>query len=335
MTAVAMLSIAHDADGRFWIGTQDFGVLCFDGQTWSRITTRDGQLSDDVWAICQDTSGDYWFGGSKGLTRYHPGRTPPSAPRLTVLAKERYRDLSQIPEVTQGDLVSFQFEANDLKTRSDAVRYRHRIVSGPRDKVTTDGEWSKPADAGRFEWNPPRAGEWTFAVQSIDRDRNVSAPAMVTIRALPLWYLNARIMAPGGIGVSGLALVAVVATWRARHRKLEAERLREQMLRVEHEAREAAEHAAETLAVKNTQLEEARIPAESANQPKSRLVASMSHELRTPLTAIIGFSELLLSEAQADGKVEQSEDLARIHGSATHLLGLINDILDLSKIEAR
>ena len=69
--------------------------------------------------------------------------------------------------------------------------------------------------------------------------------------------------------------------------------------------------------------------------PKSSFVANMSHELRTPLTAIIGFSEMLQGEAEAEGKAEQAGDLARIHGSATHLLGLINDILDLSKIEAR
>jgi signal transduction histidine kinase/CheY-like chemotaxis protein len=60
----------------------------------------------------------------------------------------------------------------------------------------------------------------------------------------------------------------------------------------------------------------------------------MSHELRTPLTAIIGFSELLQSGAEADGRKEDSEDITRIHDSATHLLGLINGILDLSKVEA-
>jgi signal transduction histidine kinase len=85
---------------------------------------------------------------------------------------------------------------------------------------------------------------------------------------------------------------------------------------------------------KNKQLEAARHAADAANQTKSQFLASMSHELRTPLTAIIGFSEMLQADAEADGKPEQVEDLTRIHDSATHLLGLINDILDLSKVEA-
>ena len=85
-----------------------------------------------------------------------------------------------------------------------------------------------------------------------------------------------------------------------------------------------------------TQLaEEARQQAEGANRTKSSFLASMSHELRTPLTAIIGFSEMLLSEAQADGRTEAADDLQRIMDSAKHLLHLINEILDLSKIEAQ
>ena len=85
-----------------------------------------------------------------------------------------------------------------------------------------------------------------------------------------------------------------------------------------------------------TQLaEEARQQAEGANRTKSSFLASMSHELRTPLTAIIGFSEMLLAEAQADGRTEAADDLQRIMDSAKHLLHLINEILDLSKIEAQ
>jgi signal transduction histidine kinase len=74
--------------------------------------------------------------------------------------------------------------------------------------------------------------------------------------------------------------------------------------------------------------------ATAANQAKSRFLACMSHELRTPLTAIIGFSEMLGEDARAAEREQEADDLRRIQDAATHLLGLINDLLDLSKIEA-
>ena len=81
-------------------------------------------------------------------------------------------------------------------------------------------------------------------------------------------------------------------------------------------------------------LETAKEAAEAANRSKSAFLANMSHELRTPLNAIIGYSEMLQEEAtdlEQDGLVP---DLQRINSAGQHLLGLINDILDLSKIEA-
>lgn len=77
----------------------------------------------------------------------------------------------------------------------------------------------------------------------------------------------------------------------------------------------------------------AREAAETANRAKSAFLANMSHELRTPLNAIIGYSELLLEEAEEDDSAA-APDLRRIHTAGTHLLALISDILDLSKIEA-
>jgi signal transduction histidine kinase len=74
--------------------------------------------------------------------------------------------------------------------------------------------------------------------------------------------------------------------------------------------------------------------AEEASRLKSEFLANTSHELRTPLNAIIGYSEILEEDAQRSGQDAFVADLRRIQTSARHLLGLINDILDLSRIEA-
>jgi len=85
---------------------------------------------------------------------------------------------------------------------------------------------------------------------------------------------------------------------------------------------------------RDAELQEARLAAERANQAKSNFLSFMSHELRTPLTTIIGFSEMLLAEVETEGRPEWVEDLRRVHDSGRYLLELINDILDISKIEA-
>lgn len=84
----------------------------------------------------------------------------------------------------------------------------------------------------------------------------------------------------------------------------------------------------------NKELATAHDEAVEANRSKSVFLANMSHELRTPLNAILGYSEILQEESEDTGQIAIIPDLKRIHGAGKHLLTLINDILDLSKIEA-
>ena len=88
------------------------------------------------------------------------------------------------------------------------------------------------------------------------------------------------------------------------------------------------------LAKRTEQLATAHDEAIRANLVKSQFLANMSHELRTPLNAIIGYSEMLKEEADEIGETVFSDDLGKISSAGNHLLALINDILDISKIEA-
>ncbi|MDR2781615.1 MAG: PAS domain-containing protein [Holosporaceae bacterium] len=91
---------------------------------------------------------------------------------------------------------------------------------------------------------------------------------------------------------------------------------------------------AKELEQSNTLLEKSKFVADEANNAKSKFLASMSNELKTPLNAIIGYSEILKEEAMDRKDAVSSDDLSKIIGSAKHLLSLIDEILDLSNIEA-
>jgi signal transduction histidine kinase/DNA-binding response OmpR family regulator len=98
--------------------------------------------------------------------------------------------------------------------------------------------------------------------------------------------------------------------------------------------RQINEQLEQKVAARTAELERAVVAAKEANQAKSAFLAKMSHELRTPMNAIIGYSEMLMEDANDKGDSGMAEDLNKILSAARHLLGLINDVLDLSKIEA-
>jgi PAS domain S-box-containing protein len=115
------------------------------------------------------------------------------------------------------------------------------------------------------------------------------------------------------------------------NRDITARKKAEQEVRLLNEQRQ---RDADALAIANRELELRNREVERANSLKSEFLASMSHELRTPLNAIIGFSDLLAEETAGTLSAKQKRFVGHIQQGARHLLALINDILDLSKIEA-
>jgi len=99
-------------------------------------------------------------------------------------------------------------------------------------------------------------------------------------------------------------------------------------------AEEQIQESLQVIREKSVELEKARDEALNANKAKSTFLANMSHELRTPLNAIIGYSEMITEEMQDQGSTEFVTDLEKIKIAGKNLLSLINDVLDLSKIEA-
>jgi signal transduction histidine kinase/DNA-binding response OmpR family regulator len=205
---------------------------------------------------------------------------------------------------------------------SEAARVLHRNRHEPQIAVGLAMESSPPQLVVDFEARG-ELPELTMLSRFFDGVRANSADGFEGVRAvkrLPKSDFEAT--------------EAFIAEQCARIQNLSREEL---MAEIQQKNRALEEHSAQleqTVALRTEELKHAMEVAEDANRAKSGFLANMSHELRTPMNAIIGYSEMLMEDAEDDGNLEVVEDLKKIHSAGTHLLSLINDVLDLSKIEA-
>jgi len=128
--------------------------------------------------------------------------------------------------------------------------------------------------------------------------------------------------------------IAIVSVLHDLTKQVENERLYEALKQLNSELEQRIRAATADLAEQNARLQWQSQEVERANRLKSEFLASMSHELRTPINALIGYSALLLDGVLGDVNPRQQDALGRGRAAAEHLLALINDILDLAKIEA-
>ena len=489
-----------------WAGTFGGGVAVYDGNTWGSIDKRDGLVNNTIFSIW-NYGNTYWFGSSRGVSQYKPTTNTGFVKIKEVVTANNNFVLSRsddTPESIVGNRINFKVVASNYNTISEKQNFRYRIPE-------LGNEWSLTTTDNVFDWVPDVSGNFTFQVQSIDRDMNYSPPQSLSFVILPPWYTNPKTAVPFWGIILLLVSSSLGFSYRYFSKRAEAERLRDEMLEQEKENRRNLEakntdliEAQEDLSKKtellekinvivqsinaemksddllNSILEKTRVikgvekatafvydektscftikatsgyvldqvenvklteleahdryvkdveeisedvfvirdtkgrkgeekikntgipksmliariktegkvqgyfvfdnltkkdafdnqdlqlleslkehvtsafvkvsimenltktgddlkraieAAETANQAKSTFLANMSHELRTPLNAIIGYSEMLIEDAE-DENEDFIPDLNKIHNSGKHLLGLINDILDLSKVES-
>jgi signal transduction histidine kinase len=302
------------ADGTVWAATIN-GLARYVEGKFESVTDSLGQIDTDSPLVAAD--GSVWFGSRQGAWKFIPNakkgeKALVNYTKLNGLVDDKVYDVrsdkdGRIWLATGGGASCFDGTNFINFTRADGL--------SSSELITLD------VDNKGAVW----FGTWMAGVSVYDPMNSAFTP----------WYLNAWIVLPSSGVVLGLLGLTVVSTWRYRSKHREAAGLREQISLQELRTRQALELKNRELEEANQRLLEAKRAADKASQSKSLFLANVSHELRTPLNAIIGYSEMLQEEAQGDdGHSHYIPDLIRIHAAAKHQLGLINDILDLSKVEA-
>ena len=324
VTAGETFTIYIDDFDNVWVGTFGGGVCYYDGNVWNSVDTRDGLLQNLIGSIEAIDGNKYWFGSENGITVYVPKRQTPNVYIERVkTSKGNFNSLSEFEnrdhDLLEKSRITFTLNSNSYNTRKEKQKYIVNIVKNGKKE-------SEIVKTNEFEFFPEESGDYEFEFQSIDRDLNYSKTEKVSLSIIGPWYKNPATAIP----FWGFIILMISFSGYTTNKYLSQRRyslaLKEESQRKDREARGRLEE-------KNSQLVESQKAAEAANEAKSNFLANMSHELRTPLNAIIGYSEMLMEDAE-DENEDFIPDLDKIHGSGKHLLGLINDILDLSKVES-
>ncbi len=217
----------------------------------------------------------------------------------------------EAPPVLSGPLpyahnsVHFEYSAATYAFGA-ALRFQTRLVNFGQ------GSWSDWSERPSVDYLNLPEGRYTFEVRARDSDGRLSSVAAFPLRVLPPWQRTWWAYTLYAL----LAASAVYGMVRWRLRRLYARN----------------QHLEDLIEERTDELVHARDQAESANRAKSAFLANMTHELRTPLNAILGYSQILLKDQELSAR--NRERITTMDRSGNHLLSMINEVLDLSKIEA-
>jgi len=329
-----VVSILADQAENLWLGTKKgLSRFSLQSKTFHNYTVEDGLQGNEFNpnAAWQSPDGQLFFGGTDGLTALFPDQISdnPYKPPLVLtelrlfnlpvtigqdsLLKKAIWKTEDLTFSDEQDIISLEFSALSYSA-SNKNRYRYKLEGFEK-------KWNATDSFRRFvTYTNLPSGKYTFRVQGTNNDEVWSdKEASLKVTILPPWWETFWFRGTILILLMGLALS--IYRWRIKAVEYKNRLLKQQVTEQTKELRDE-KNKADIL----------RDKAEVANRAKSTFLANMSHELRTPLNAILGFSQIM-----AHGQnllPEQKENLQTINRGGEHLLSLINDVLDMSKIEA-
>jgi signal transduction histidine kinase/CheY-like chemotaxis protein/sugar lactone lactonase YvrE len=315
LSSELILFLGFDSSGALWAGT-DNGIEVFSRGSWHHIGRSQGLIWDNcnTNAFFADTDGSIWIGTVRGLSHFKSrGGPPPAAPPVLVTSV-KFGDRAQMmsaPLVVPYRDRSFlaTYAALTFEHERD-VQFRYRL-SGFEDA------WVETSQREvRFGALP--SGRYVFEVAAQAASGEWSEPARLSFQILSPWWATNWFR--GALGIVLIALIRAIWLWRMR-----IVLARQQMLET------AVHERTYELEIEKANVLREKARAEQASDIKSQFVANMSHEVKTPMNGILGMTELLLRTPLTP---EQREYLETIRSSGESLLTLLNNVLDLSKIEA-
>jgi signal transduction histidine kinase/ligand-binding sensor domain-containing protein/CheY-like chemotaxis protein len=305
-------SLAKAPDGSIWAGGAN-GVGRFADGRWTTWDSRSGLLDDEcnLNGMLIDDDGSVYVGTMGGLARFDPTVEPLPPPPL------RLRWLTTPPVDADGKA---QLLERDLQLRWSAAWLEPHPVEYRVRMTRLKDSWSEPTQNGSLDIQNLGPGLHPVEVEArVDGVLPWTEPLKLDVMVRPKWHetLPARAAMVGLLALIGAALV-----------RLRVRQLRRHAAALESTVRARTGDLAEKVAL----LEESERRAQAASRAKTTFLANTSHELRTPLNAVLGFAQLMARRPARDP--EDQRHLAVILRSGEHLLGLINDVLSMARIEA-
>ncbi|HXD77081.1 MAG TPA: two-component regulator propeller domain-containing protein, partial [Puia sp.] len=335
LPSAVIFGILEDNNGMLWISTNN-GLSRFDPETgkFKNFSAADGLQSNQfkAHACYKGASGVLYFGGVNGFNKFNPDSIrdiafdpPMLITDFSIFNKDVPISDSAHPSPLKQDISMTRSITISHKSSVISVEFASLNYTVPEKKHYAymldgfDKGWNDVGTKRTATYTNLDPGTYTFMVRGWDNNGKWSNNiASLELTVLPpfwkTWWFRtlATLLILGAvIGIFRLRLHTV----RMQKKKLEAE----------------VDHRTNLLALSRDEERRAREQAEKASRAKSEFMANISHELRTPMNAIIGFTDLVLT---TELQRPQREYLQNVHRSGYNLLGIINDILDYSKMEA-